>query len=143
MRDSIKDFFSALHQDYLKPSGYKKLRHTFSRDMGEYTEKIQFQGCSWNDSKSAWRFYINFGIEFHDLPPVIPMDFSGTHCSARLDSIMANSPKHFHITETGSPKLAQELSVRLEQLSNYISERIGVIRESYPIEKFMTLRTLK
>jgi len=143
MQDSIKLFFSELHKNHLKSRGYTKERHTFSRDMGKYTEKIQFQGCSWNDSKGPWGFYVNYGIQFHDLPPAVPVDFSRTHCSARLDSLIGNSPKHFHIRENNSNELAQEISDCVDNLSKFIAERFDFIRESYPVKKLLTLRVLK
>jgi hypothetical protein len=39
------------------------------RLMKGFTERVQFQGSAWNGGDSAWRFYVNFGVQFHGLPP--------------------------------------------------------------------------
>src|SRR5438046_2062639 len=103
MRDSVTQFFSRLHREHLKARGYKKVRYTFSRDMGGYTERIQFQGISWNDANSPWRFYITFGVEFPDLPSRSPCrDFPATHCWARIERVVPGAPNQYDLPETGT-----------------------------------------
>jgi hypothetical protein len=68
MQKWVSNFFSELHRNHLKQLGFKKVRHTFSRDAGDYGERINFQGSAWNFSNEPWDFYINVGMEFKDLP---------------------------------------------------------------------------
>src|SRR5688572_23714719 len=89
-------FLSALHRVHLRPGGYRKSGHTFSRDRGDFTERIQIQGSSWNDSSGPWRFYLNFGVTFHGAPRRLPdRDFPQTHCWARISRIVPDAPP-FH-----------------------------------------------
>lgn len=70
MNQSVESSLSEFHRQQLKPLGFKKVRHTFSRDKETYVERFNFQGSAWNTSESnePWLFYINVGIEFKDLP---------------------------------------------------------------------------
>jgi hypothetical protein len=48
------EFFSDLHRQYLKPRGYRKVRHNLSRAMEGYVEHSGFQGSAYNDAAGAW-----------------------------------------------------------------------------------------
>jgi len=99
MRDKVEQFFSRLDTVHLKPMGYKKQRHTFARDLDGFTERVQFQGSAWNDQEATWRFYVNFGIQFHGLPPRSPdRDLPGPHCWTRIDALVPDAPKDFELT---------------------------------------------
>lgn len=62
----VDSFFTELQKTHLKGLGYKKERRTFSRELPEYIERIQFQGSQWNSPGEPWRFYINVGVQFRD-----------------------------------------------------------------------------
>ena len=120
MHESVERFFSQLHGDYLKPLGYKKHRHTFVRELDGFTERVQFQGSSWNDNESPWRFYVNFGIQFHGLPPQAPdRDLPATHCWTRIDSIIVDAPKESNLTGVDDD-LARNIALLLDQASKRI-----------------------
>ena len=132
MRDSVTEFFSSLQREHLKVRGYKKVRHTFSRNMGGYTERIQVQGSSWNDSDSPWRFYINFGVEFPDLPPRSPCrDFPATHCWTRIEHIVPDAPNQYDLPDTRTAEFAGELAGYLDCASRQVARQIRQIRRSY------------
>jgi hypothetical protein len=98
MSEKVKAFFSQLHADYLKPWGFRKQRHTFTRDLVGYSEVVQFQGSSFNLAILPWRFYVNFGIRFHDLSPRSPdRDLPGTHCWTRIRAILPDAPAYFDL----------------------------------------------
>ena len=46
MKQWMATFFSEFHKEYMKPLGFKKDDQTFSRHMGEYQERFNFQGSS-------------------------------------------------------------------------------------------------
>jgi len=131
MQDKVEGFFSRLHAIYLKPSGYKKSRHTFVRERDGFTERIQFQGSSWNSRDSAWRFYVNFGIQFHGLPSRTPdRDLPGTHCWTRIDGLVDGAPKEFDVTGDDD-KLARDIAFLLEQASDRVTAEISKLRGRY------------
>ena len=132
MNASVREFFSSLHREHLKRRGYTKTRHTFSRDMGSYTERIQIQGSAWNDSKSPWRFYINFGVEFHDLPPRTPCrDFPATHCWTRIDSLTPSAAAEYDLPQMVKPDFATKIADSLHQSSEHVARTIRQIRSAY------------
>jgi len=132
MRESVTRFFSSLHQNHFKIRGYKKVRHTFSREMGDYVERIQFQGSKWNNSDDSWRFYINFGVEFSDLPPRIPChDFPSTHCWTRIEQLVPDAPKQYDLPELDTAEFARELSAYFESASRQVAQQIRWIHSSY------------
>ena len=132
MNEAVKDFFSSLHREHLKPRGYTKTRHTFSRDMGNYTERIQFQGSAWNDSNSPWRFYINFGVEFHDLPPRTPCrDFPATHCWTRIPAVTPSGAAEYDLPQSVPPDFAAQIAASLQHGSEHVARTLQQIRSAY------------
>ena len=132
MREFVKAFFSLLHREHLKPSGYRKLRHTFSREMSEYTEHVQFQGSSWNDAASPWRFYINFGVQFAGVSPRTPdRDFPDTHCWTRIEHIVPDALSQYDIPEADLPAFAAEIAAYVASASEAAARHIARIREDY------------
>jgi len=132
MRESAKKFFSGLHQTYLKPKGYKKVRQTFSRAVGDYTERVQFQGSAFNDSSRPCRFYINFGVEFHDLRPRVPCrDFPETHCWTRIEAIFPGVPSQYDLPDESVADFTEHIATLLASASDSVAQRIQVIRQSY------------
>lgn len=143
MRDAVTQFFTKLHREHLKPHGYKKIRHTFSREMEGYVERIQFQGSTWNDAESPWRFFINFGVEFANLSPRNPCrDFPGTHCWTRIEHIVTAAPKHHDLPDAGTEELATELAGYLDSASRQVARQIRQIRSSYEQSRSPRLRTV-
>jgi hypothetical protein len=131
MRDTVKEFFSRLHATHLRPRGYRKERHTFTRELNGFTERIQFQGSAWNSGDSSWRFFVNFGVQFHGLPPRSPdRDLPGTHCWTRIESIVPEAPAEFGLTGDDD-LLAANLVVYLERASQCVENEIGVLRKRY------------
>ncbi len=125
------EFFSQLHTVHLKPMGFRKTRHTFFRAGSEVTECIQFQGSAWNDRDSPWRFYVNFGVLFRDLPPRHPdRDFPRTHCWARIDSLVPGAHRDFDLAGD-TDQLASSLAELVEQASRMVHGRLDRVRERY------------
>ena len=132
MRESIKAFFSLLHCGHLKPSGYRTLRHTFSRGMSDYTERVQFQGSSWNDADCASTFYINFGVEFVGIPARTPdRDFPETHRWTRIEHIIRDAPKQYDIPESDLPAFAVEIAACVASASEAAARHISRLRSDY------------
>jgi len=124
-------FFSDLHRSYLKGKGYRKQRHTFTRDHPGFTERVQFQGSAWNSSGSPWRFYINVGVQFRDLPPRLPdRDLPGTHCWARIESLVPEAPSEFELTSQ-QHQISADLVRLVEMASQRVAQQIDAVRERY------------
>ena len=118
------------------PRGYKKVRHTFSRDVGTHTERIQFQGSAFNHSSRPWRFYINFGVEFHDLPAIERRDFPGTHWVTRIETIVLDLPNHFDLFEQGADDFADKIATYLEIGSRNVKQHIQQIRSAHDSKRW-------
>ncbi|MGB4812658.1 MAG: DUF4304 domain-containing protein [Methylophilaceae bacterium] len=102
----VEPFFSDLHKAHLKSLGYKKIRHTFSRELPDYIERVQLQGSAWNSSGKSWLFYINIGIQFSDLPrSELDRDFPNTHAHGRIGSIVKSETSFFELTEKNSNEM--------------------------------------
>lgn len=144
MQEFVKVFFSSLHREYLKPRGYKKVRFTFSRDMNGYIERIQFQGSSWNASTGPWRFYINFGIEFPDIPFDVPnLGFPGTHCRARIEHIATTSPSEFDLPANCDAELAQKIVEYVDVASSRVAEQINFVRQNIRTKKELFVAAIR
>jgi len=132
MQKWVSDFFSELHRNHLKQLGFKKVRHTFSRDMGEYWERINFQGSAWNFSNEPWMFYINVGIEFKDLPEGSSILFSHTHWKRRIEEIIEKADDTYQITPgNNEDELGAQLATYIQTASQIIASDIKKIRRSY------------
>jgi hypothetical protein len=131
MRDSVKAFFARLHQQHLKGLGYTKVRHTFSRKMDRYTERIQFQGSSWNSATEPWRFYINVGVEFDGLPTSSNKGFPGTHCWARISSFASKAPEQYDLVDTAIDLFADEIAGYLQAASQELARNADKVRAYY------------
>lgn len=100
--------------------------------MGSYTEHIQFQGSAWNDSNLPWRFYINFGVEFHDLPPRNPCrDFPATHCWTRIEALIPDAAAEYDLPQTVSPDFAADIAASLQRSSDHVARTLPQIRSAY------------
>ncbi len=135
MKRWVEDFFSEFHRHHLKPLGFKKVRHTFSRDLGDYVERFNFQGSAWNssDEKDPWLFYINVGVEFRDLPPRTPcLDFPKTHWWQRIEHIALNASDSYNLHfPIDSELAASELLPHIKSASENLSRHIPRVLNSY------------
>lgn len=134
--ESVNAFLRVLHQKYLKPLGYTKTRHTFTRVFDEYTERIQIQGSAWNEAKGPWTFYVNFGIAFHDLPPRTPCrDFPGTHIWWRVQDLVPRCPAQYKFSHRNSGALAEPLAKTIARASVKVESQIRRHLASYEKER--------
>jgi hypothetical protein len=132
---AVKDFFRMLHEEYLKPRGYRKVGHNFYRRLDDYAERFQFQGSAWIQAGYSWRFYVNVGVEFRGLRTRKDMGFPRTHCHSRLEAIVTRAPPHFDFQLGRSEPLARRLSRFLEAASETIARKQSRWRASYKKSK--------
>jgi hypothetical protein len=132
MPKATEDFLSRLHREYLKPRGYKKSRHTFSRDCGAFTERFQLQGSAWNEASGPWRFYVNVGVEFHGVPPRKPArGFPGTHCWTRIENLVPGAPVEYDLPLADQDAFAAAVSGYVKAASERLASGIGGVRSAY------------
>ena len=119
----VDRFFSELQKQHLKQLGYKKERRTFSRELPEYIERIQFQGSQWNSADTPWRFYINVGIQFRDLPRRHPdRDFPNTHAHGRIENLVSTGGGFFELTEQNAKEMLENISTLVTKASNALPQ---------------------
>lgn len=134
MKNWLDEFLSELHKEHLKKLGFKKVRRTFSRDMGGYWERFNFQGSSCNYSDvEDWRFYINLGVEFKDLTPRRNWSlFPPTHWSERIRQVVKSAPEYVVYNKTtNKEELAEKLEAYILEASRKMSEEIKGLRSYY------------
>lgn len=124
----VNKFLSDLQKQYLKPLGYKKEGHTFIRSFANYNERINVQGSSWNSPDSPWRFYINVGVQFHDLSRRVPdRDFPNTHAHGRIERVLKNCHPYFDLTESNSIEMMENISDLIVQASSLLNSEVQLI----------------
>jgi hypothetical protein len=128
LKDWLASLLSELHREFLKPLGFKKHRHTLSRDRETYVERFNFQGSASSSSQEK-RFYLNVGIEFSDLEPGTRnwVYFPNTHWAVRVRELVDGAPEHWDCdesTDCGDLKrqLAQLIAKASESLANCAGE---------------------
>jgi hypothetical protein len=124
---SVADkFFSDLHRQYLKPRGYRKVRHNFSRAMDGYVEHFGFQGSAYNDAAGAWRFYINVGVEFPELP----------RGNVRIADVVPGAPSDFDLPASGHDALADRIAELVLRASESIAAQSPEIRRAFRQQRY-------
>ena len=136
MRSPVTEFLSVLQHEHLAARGFKRARHTFSRPRDGYVERIQFQGRAWNNANGSWHFYVNFGVEFADLPSRgSARDFPATHCWARIEDIVPDAPQRYDARRKSAGKCAAEIAGYVDRASRAVARRIRHIRCDYETTK--------
>jgi uncharacterized protein (DUF2461 family) len=131
LKDWLPCFLSEFQRGWLKEKEFRKNRQTFSRDRGPYWERFHFQASSQNNrSVSRWRFYVNVGIEFKDLPKQLRWSlFPNTHWSSRINHLVPEAPYHWEYDlQTDRQLLALSLIVLVESASVVMAKEIHEIR---------------
>lgn len=131
MNKWLNQFLSEFHQAYLKKLGFKKVRHTFSRDMGDYWERFNFQGSAWNGaSDQYWTFYLNVGVEFKDLEPRRHWSyFPHTHWAERIQTVVSDAPADWEYNlNTDRHALMRELASYMSRASEKMATENSGLR---------------
>jgi hypothetical protein len=130
MNDWVRAFVSELHTDGMKPRGYKKTRHTFSRSFADGVIRFQLQGSQWNsDSSEAWTFYVNAGVMFSGLPePVANRGFPKTHVYGRLGSFVEGCEDTYELTPSNSQSVRESVLSGVDAVCVAIETRVGELR---------------
>lgn len=131
LRGWLHSLLSTLHARRLKNQGFRKKGRTFSRDMGAYWERLNFQGSAQNyPSAAKWRFYVNVGVEFKDLPKQLRWSlFPNTHWAKRINQIIreANDVWEYDL-ETDQDQLIQSLASVIDRAGAEVASQIDEIR---------------
>lgn len=116
----------------MKPKGFKKKGHTFSKEHAEYGEHYNIQGSAWNSTGSHWTFYINCAISFPDLPVLSPgVGMWKYHAHTRLPRFDQSAPAQYDVTETEFEDIVDRLGVSLQKCSEYFHRRHRILKDSY------------
>jgi len=137
VKDWLINFLSDLHQTRLKPLGYRKNEKTFSKDMGVYWLRFNFQSSRSNGLSDTWEFFINIGVEFKDLEPEPWWSFfAHTHWASRIDEVIPDAPANwrYHLS-TNRDDLAQEITELLVKATGGMAKDIEHIRDEYIVKK--------
>jgi hypothetical protein len=125
-------FVAELHNEHLKPLGFKKSRHTFIRSHNGYAEHYQIQGSAWNSPLTSWTCYLNCGISFEGLAARSPdKDFPRTHAWMRSELFVKDARPQYDVTVANKEITAKEIAHVIYLCSDYFQRRHAVLLESY------------
>jgi len=132
-RPEVKDFFSRLHAEVLKPQGFTKNRWTFTKKYEGYSLAFQFQGSNWNSADEPWRFYINTGIQFADLPRRTPdKDFPRIHSWTRVgNSLSASAEQQYDVIPKQIDKLIRNIETIVTDCLKYFTDHHEILKNAY------------
>lgn len=134
MKEWLDQFLSDFHRAYLKKLGFKKVRRTFSRDMGSHWERFNFQGSTSNyPDHDDWRFYLNVGVEFTDLEPGRNWSyFPHTHWAGRMETVVSSAPSAWtYKPNTDRERLMRELASHILKASQKMAAEAAGLRNYY------------
>ena len=120
-----------LHTRHLKPRGFKKKGRTFSCAHAAYSEHYNIQGSAWNSSDEPWRFYVNVGINFTDIPLRDAAGMWKYHAHTRLPFLVRSAPAEYDLTPVNFEQLLEQLADEFLKCSEYFSRRHAILKESY------------
>jgi len=135
----VKQFISELHAKGLKPRGFTKKRHTFSRAREEYVERFQVQGSSWNSGgNDPWIFYLNAGVFFPNLPePTQNRGFVGTHVYGRLREFDPTCLDACELNMDGLDRTLEDVITSVERASSAIAANVERLHERPAARRFL------
>ena len=113
MQESLKRLITELHTAYFKPSGFKKERQHFRRDVDNVMQDVEFQSSSWNSSGGPVTFYVNVRVGFADIPMKDGKpEFTGW---GRIQGLVPDAPAQYHLTPTNYESIRSELLASIPQ----------------------------
>lgn len=121
-----------LHERFMKPIGFRKKAHTYSREHDEYGEHYNIQGSAWNSIDLPWTFYFNCGISFPDLPVKAPgVGMWKYHAHTRITRFDKTAPSQYEITDGNIDEVIDQLGTSILKCVGYFEKAHGVLRQSY------------
>ncbi len=141
-RSWLDCFLCEFHSAHMKPMGFKKSSHTFTRQHDGFRELVNFQGSRFNSPEvSPWRFHINVGVIFDDLEtPAFSMGIAGSHWASRPNIMLDGMPLYWEFdAQTDGERLAGEIADVITRCSGKMLSDIELIRQTC-IEKHGTVR---
>jgi hypothetical protein len=135
-RPEVSAFFAELHRSVFKPCGYTKLRRTFQKEEEAYAMAFQFQGSDWNSASSPWRFYLNAGLRFPNIPRRYPdRDFPTIHSWIRVGSTLSESAEpHYDLVAEEQALLVGKIATVVEDCRRYFATNHGSLRQKYELK---------
>jgi hypothetical protein len=131
MSERASKFLSTLHRSSLKGLGFKKVRQTFSRQVGDdYIEYFNFQGSQWNSSDRPWGFYLNIGVYF-----LLPSDdyavasFTNSKLHGRPGHLIKDAPSYFELSEAAEDELLTIIPGVIQKVSDRLKPILPLARE--------------
>jgi hypothetical protein len=122
-------FASDLHRGSMKPRGFRKSGHTFSRTLPGFVEMLQIQGSTWNSGQEPWHFYLNVMVRFPNVNVPWATGTSAAHADGRLESIVPNAPAAFDLTQSNYQELLTLVAHLSEVASSVLPELLPPAHE--------------
>jgi hypothetical protein len=128
----------------MKPRGFTKRGHIFTRKKVGYLERVQIQGSKWNSNSSAeWTFYLNAGVLFTDLPePTANRGFPGTHVYGRSSNFMEGYPSEFRVTLNNIDVVRCEFEESVDQTCQAIAAVRAELRDAAAAGRMLWQHTM-
>ncbi|MCW9058477.1 MAG: DUF4304 domain-containing protein [Gammaproteobacteria bacterium] len=118
MNALVSKFFTELHKTAMKPMGFRKERHRFSRPQDGYVEIVDFQGSSWNQAEGPWLFYINIAVGFEGIEAKgQKLWFNVAHAMGRIEGLVPGSNTQYSLSESSFSELLKRIPILVETAS--------------------------
>jgi hypothetical protein len=127
MRKDVDEFFSDFHRRFMRPRGYRKGRHRFSRAMDGYSEVFDFQGSRYNESSGPWRFFINVKVVFPDIEDRLYV---------RIENIVAGAAQQYDLPDPVPVEFGEEMAALLASASDSIAAQLPQIHDAYRRKRY-------
>jgi hypothetical protein len=129
----VKRFISDLYINNLKPQGFRRSGHSFTRAHPEYLERIQIQGSSWNGLDSAplilrlqearWQFFVNVAVRLTN----VPVANGHFHAECRIERLVDESEAIYELREAVFTPLVGRVAEHVAIASARLPERLAEI----------------
>ena len=125
-----KQLASSLHQQYLKPRGFRKVGATFIRERTGYFEMYSIQGSSWNSGGEPWEFYLNVGVQLVGVPmhDGTPATRTSRHAEGRSSSILPDTPQRLEVAGSSVALASAQVADIIERCSHILPELLAPVR---------------
>jgi hypothetical protein len=126
----LSELASELHA-VLKPQGFRKSHHTFSRRREGYEEFYRLLGASHNQSLGPWHFWLEVGVGLPSvgMPQQSPASTAKVHAWGSIQHIVPGAAWRFEVKESSLEQQAREIAALVARASEALPSFLPPVAE--------------
>lgn len=111
----------------LKPLGFKRNKAIFLRETEAYSERYAISGSRWNSGEEPWKFSLDVGVFFVDIPPRDGAKglWRYSHAIGGTDQILKHSPPDFSVTQSNVEEISRQVADIILKTSATLPSIVG------------------